>query len=367
MNVSIFIGSLIGGGAERVTCNLANYLIRNGHNVNVIVMSQTSTSYPLSEKVQIFPLLYLNENRSSFSRFFLRIKRFKTILRQNDADVYIVMLPITIILFLLYSNLTKAKVIITERNTPLSYSKLLQYALRRLTPKADLCICQTKNIQEWYNSIPNGCKTKIIPNAINPNFVKPLYTGEKRKTIVNVGRLNDQKNQKLLIQAFSKIANEFSDYDLEIYGKGELENALRNLVVSLNIENRVHFRGYVENIGEMIKDVSLFVLSSDYEGMPNALIEAMALGLPCISTDCEGGGAKFLIENNKNGILVEKNNERQLVNAIRFMLSNREKAINCGIEAYRIIEKLSPERIYKMWYESIIDTVKRNGKEYSCK
>lgn len=357
MKLSIFIGSLIGGGAERVACNLANYLIKKGNDVNIIVMSETKEAYPLDKNVKITSLLCLDEKRSIFSRFFLRVKRLKKILREQDVDAYIVMLPITILFFLLYSKLTQAKIVITERNTPLSYSKLLQFALRRLTPRADLCICQTQEIQDWYDSIPNGCKTKIIPNAINPNFIKPIYTGERRKVIVNVGRLNVQKNQKLFINAFAKVANEFTDYNLEIYGRGLLEESLKNIAISLNIENRVHFRGYVENMGDMIRDASLFILSSDYEGMPNALIEAMALGLPCISTDCDGGGAKFLIENDKNGILVSKNNEEQLADAIRAILSNQEKAAKLGLEAYHIIETLSPERIYNMWYENLLEVV----------
>lgn len=357
MKLSIFIGSLIGGGAERVACNLANYLSENGHDVNIIVMSETKETYPLNEKIEITPLLTLSESRNPISRFLLRVKRLKHILRAQNVDAYIVMLPITIVLFLLYSKFTKAKIIITERNSPHSYTKMLQFLLRKLVCRADLCICQTETIKEWYDAIPNGCQTKIIPNAINPNFIKPIYIGDRRSVIVTAGRLNKQKNQALLIRAFAKVSELFDDYDLEIYGTGALEVSLKDLVSALNIAHRVHFKGYVEDVGAQIRDASIFVLSSDFEGMPNALMEAMALGLPCISTDCDGGGAKFLIQNNINGLLVQKNNEEELANAIITLLEDTEKANRLGTEAYKIVETLSPKRIYGMWYENISNLV----------
>lgn len=359
MKLSIFIGSLTGGGAERVACNLANYLSENGHETNIIVMSETKESYPLNKEVKVTPLLALGESRNAISRFVLRIKRLKSILRIQNVDAYIVMLPITIVLFLLYSKLTKAKIIITERNSPQSYSRLMQLALRKLVSRADLCICQTEAIKEWYNAIPNGCPTQIIPNAINQNFIKPIYMGERRKVIVTAGRLNKQKNQALLIRVFSKVSEELVDYDLEIYGTGGLETSLKELASSLNIAHRVHFKGYVENVGEQIKDASLFVLSSDFEGMPNTLMEAMALGLPCISTDCDGGGAKFLIENGKNGILVPKNNEDELSKAILSLLKDKEKSEQFGNEAAKIVTTLSPERIYGMWRDCITEVVNK--------
>lgn len=361
MKLSIFIGSLTGGGAERVACNLANYLSENGHEINIIVMSETRESYPLNREVKVVPLLTLGESRNIISRFVLRIKRLKSILRTQDADAYIVMLPITIVLFLLYSKLTKAKIIITERNSPQSYSKLMQFALRKLVSRADLCICQTETIKDWYNVIPNGCPTQVIPNAINPNFIKPVYTGERRKVIVTAGRLNKQKNQVLLIRAFAKVSEELVDYELEIYGTGILEASLKELASSLNLTNRVHFKGYVENVGEQIKDASLFVLSSDYEGMPNALMEAMALGLPCISTDCDGGGARFLIENGKNGLLVPKNDEEKLSNAILSLLKDKEKLEQFGTESVRIVTTLSPEHIYGMWRDCITEVVNKKS------
>ena len=121
----------------------------------------------------------------------------------------------------------------------------------------------------------------------------------------------------------------------------------------MHLGNRVFFKGNYSPIYDKLKDASLFVLSSDYEGMPNALMEAMALGIPCISTDCDGGGAKFLIENNVNGLLVPKGDVIALANAMQIILSDSDKAKKLGLEAAKIQKKLAPEVIYRKWEEFI--------------
>jgi glycosyltransferase involved in cell wall biosynthesis len=147
----------------------------------------------------------------------------------------------------------------------------------------------------------------IIPNPINPEFnVKP-FSGKRRKIITSVGRLSEQKNQHVLIEAFSRIEKDFPDYELVIYGEGNLRETLENQIKTLKLENKVKLPGVKKNIKNEIYDCSLFVLPSLYEGMPNALMEAMALGLPVISTDCPCGGPRFLIHN-YNGLLVKVNN-----------------------------------------------------------
>ena len=128
-----------------------------------------------------------------------------------------------------------------------------------------------------------------------------MYIGERTKRIVAVGRLEAQKNYPLLIKAFYLISNEFKDYIVEIYGEGQERSELSKLINELNLNNRVLLMGRHSDVHERIKDASLYVLSSDYEGMPNALMEAMALGLPCIATNCSGGGPKTLITNEVNG------------------------------------------------------------------
>lgn len=356
MKITLFIGGLSGGGAERVACNLVNYLKGNGHEIEIMTMSDDEPSYPLSSGIKRHILLRGNERKSFYINSYLRFSRLLYYLRTSTPDVYIVMLPATTILLLLLRRVTKSKVIASERSLPSVYDKKVQLLLKKISKKADGWVFQTPGQKEWYNKygIQSGV---IIPNAINPAFIGSRYTGERRKTIVSVGSLTKPKNHELLITAFAMIANEFPDYKLVLYGQGNKLDLLQKLVKNLGVDNQVIFSGYSKQIGEDIRDSSLFVLSSDYEGMPNSLMEAMALGLPCVSTDCDGGGARLLINNEINGLLVPKGNKDTLAQAIRRMLLDKEFAEDCGKEAYKISEQLSPKVVYEKWEEYIKEIV----------
>ena len=237
--------------------------------------------------------------------------------------------------------------------------------LRFTASKANGWVFQTEEAKDWYGKAIGKAKVQIIPNAINPDFIKEPYRNDRKKTIVTAGRLTEQKNHVLLLKAFAKICQKFPDYQLVIYGGGgNLKNKIVETVKQLNIEDRVIMPGYTTNIGDKIKDASLFVLSSDFEGMPNALMEAMALGLPCVSTDCKGGGARFLIDNEKNGLLTPIGDVAALAKAIDRMLSDRKFAEQCGEEAHKICEQLAPEKIYREWESLIIAiAIVRSGKK----
>lgn len=357
MKITFFIGGLSKGGAERVVCNLANILANRGHEITVLTMSDDKPSYTIEDKVIRVPLLFTSERKNFVYNSVLRLCRFVSYLRKNKVDVYVVMLPVTTIMLLQLRFITKAKVIAAERNNPSKYPINRQKLLKILARKADGWVFQTREVCNWYGESTENSKVKIIPNAINPEFIQSAYTGERRKVIVSAGRMDVQKNQELLIRAFSIISKDFADYKLIIYGEGEMRSTLTTVSEELGIKDKVEIPGYTTNIGEKIKDASLFVLSSDFEGMPNALMEAMALGLPCISTDSDGGGARFLIDNEKNGLLVPKGDVDSLAKAMRRMLHDQFFAENCGREARKICERLAPERIYGEWERYIQEVV----------
>ena len=357
MNITFFIGGLSRGGAERVTCNIANFLSNNGHAVTILTMSDDAPNYTLDEKILRVPLLFASERHGIIINTSLRLYRLAKYLIKKNVDAYVVMLPITTIMLLSLKWLTKARIIAAERNNPANYPSKIKKLLLKLAPKADGWIFQTDENQLWYKNAIKGCKTKVIPNAINPDFFRETYRGERLKTIVTAGRLTNQKNQILLVNSFAQISSIYPDYQLIIYGDGSLKSNLEGTAKKLGIEDKVLLPGFTKNIGEKIKDASLFVLSSDFEGMPNALMEAMALGLPCISTDCDGGGAKFLIKNGKNGLLVPKGDVEALSKAMRKMLSDKDFADQCGAEAHKICEILAPRKIYGEWEKFIEEIV----------
>jgi len=172
---------------------------------------------------------------------------------------------------------------------------------------------------------------------------------DRRKIIVNVGKLSSQKNQTFLVQAFAKIADKFLEYQLHIYGEGDKRSELEALSQELDLQDRVILKGNVSGLAKQIEDAALFVLSSDYEGMPNALMEAMAMGIPSISTDCPCGGPDFLIQNGENGVLVPVGDVECLANTMEKLLQDREMADMLGCNAVKIADVLHPDVVHENW------------------
>ena len=269
------------------------------------------------------------------------------------------MLPITIAFLLHLKKFSKAKFIASERCNPTSYSGIKRLLMQHYGKRADAWVFQTEEAAKWYEGIAK--KSVIIPNAINPAFIRKPHEGEKEKCIVAAGRLSEQKNFKLLIDAFALISEEFSDFSLNIYGKGPLEEELREYARSKQLEARVKFMGYVDDMPEQLEKATAFVLSSDFEGMPNALMEAMALGLPCVSTDCPCGGPSYLINTDENGILVPVGDAEKMAVAMRKILADPELSNTLSNNARQISDRLAPQKIYKEWENVLTDCLKNNS------
>lgn len=353
MKVTFFIGSLYGGGAERVTCNLATYLSEKGHVVDVLTMAESKQHYNLDERVTNTVLLRDSDRSNKIKDFLHRWMGLTNYIKGSDTDVYIVMLPVTTIMLLLLRKKIKQPIIAAERVDPSTYPSIKKIALRYLAPRANKFIFQTSEIRNWYGKKVRDDKAVVIPNAINSVFIRQPYQGKKEKTIVGIGRLTNQKNFSLLIDAFYRISRKHNDYKLVIYGEGPNRSMLLEKAANLGISDRIELPGNVSNIPELLEKASIFVLSSDFEGMPNALMEAMALGVPCVSTDCNGGGARFLIDNGENGLLVPKNNPDAMAESILKYIEDTEFAHRISQNARKITSKLSPETIYGKW-ESVI-------------
>ena len=349
MRITIFTSALSGGGAERVTCNLANFLSRSGHAVEILTMGETAPAEPLEEGVREITLLRNSERGISVLNNLKRILRLMRYMKKEKVDAYVVMLPIPTMLMTSFRRLTKAPIIMSERADPKVYSKKTQKRLAKACQRVQGAVFQTAEAQKWYEPHLKGAVACIIPNAINPVFIRPAYEGEREKTIVGAGRFNSQKNFPLLIRAFAKIAPDFPEHKLVIYGQGNLLESYQTLANELGVGDRVEFPGFVSDMPERLEKSSMFVLSSDYEGMPNALMEAMASGLPCVSTDCGGGGARFLVRDGENGLLVPVGDENAMAEAMRKILSEEAFAATLGSNARNLQETLAPEKIYGAW------------------
>ncbi len=338
--------------------NLANQFHENGHQVGLINTLAVENEYPVQEGVERFYLEQKDEGKQSLlKRNVSRIKKLRKIVKENKPDVLISFLAEPNFRNILACRGLKTKTILSVRNDPNKEygSKLTRFLAKSLFKKADGMVFQTEDARAWF---PKKIQRKsiVLFNQVNPVFYEQKFSGE-RKHIVTVGRLMKQKNHELLIRAFAAIHKEIAD-DLCIYGEGELREPLQSLIDQLGVQDRVHLLGAKNEIEKEIAGARLFVLPSDHEGMPNVLLEAMALGLPCISTDCPCGGPRALIQDGENGWLTSVGNVEEMSKAIKEALSlSKEERDRVGKNASVTAEQFQPEKIFKQWEEYVLSVV----------
>lgn len=353
MNICIVTNSLFGGGAERVVCNLANFLVNNGHSIRIVLLSNNKKKYDLNESIEVDYI-----SRKSIKNKFILYTLLKKRIASIDADCYLSFLPIPTIFLLKLKKYLNSPLVCAERNDPRHYNPIVKFLLKIYANRSDGFVFQTRQAKLWYGNKVNGIKSIIIPNAIN-KFDIVGNSFEEKERIVAVGRLVKQKNFEMLIRAFSEVHHKHPEYTLHIYGEGKLYKKLKRIVLKLKLNSHVFFEGFVHNILEELYVSEIFVLSSDYEGMPNVLIEAMSIGKACVSTNCNG--VDELIDGT-NGIIVDVKDTKGIARAIDYLLDNPKKRIEFGKAAKKIKEKLSSDIIYKSWLDFLTSFSDRNIK-----
>lgn len=358
MNICFTTIGLNFGGAERVTSILANKLTEYGHKVTIIILNEDHTiAYSIHENVNILYMQSACFNK--FGNLSKLIIKLRQLLKSVNPDVVLSFSNTTFTFTWLATMGMKIPLIFSERNDPNVIKGMKDKAFQNIALKmAKKIVFQTNGAKNYYTKNKIQKKSVVILNPFSTNNIDNISECVvRKKEIVSVGRLTQQKNQKLLINAFIKIANLVPDYNLVIYGEGNLRSELEEMISSNKMENRIFLPGTKKDVLTRINSAALFVLTSDYEGLPNALIEAMALGLPCISTDCSPGGARELIKDHINGIVVPVNDEEQLIESIRYMLDNSNEAKKMGQEAKAIINLLDENIVAKQWEKVIISSL----------
>lgn len=343
-----FIGTLCNGGAERVVSILASQMARQGITVEILTYYDREISYEIDSQVIISAVETKSGKKGKLSNLLWLRKYF----RENAKIIISFLAPFN--MMAIAANFgNSVPIIVADRNDPtrIPANKLMRKLRDILYGFATAVVVQTKQNQAYFSKIVQK-KSHVIYNPIDlkGNEGSALHT-QKEKKIVTAGRLMPQKNQKMLIQVFCNVLKRYPDYELYIYGEGPSREELEQFIEKLGIRNHVFLPGNVKDIHDRIKDAEIFVLSSDYEGMPNALIEAMCLGLPVISTKVSG--ATDLIINDKNGILVEVNSLEQLQAAMLELIENKQKRSNIAKEAVRLAHRLDATLIMEQWIKVI--------------
>lgn len=344
--IGIFIGSLVRDGAERVTICLSDYLVRHGVECYIFTRNRAEHEYNVPQHVKRINI----NSKGKFGCYLQDIIHLRKVIQKSQIEELLIMdLPACLYAIPACYKMD-VKIVVSERNDPASFAgkKIVAKLSRYLMDNADGYVFQTKDALNFYKTKYLDCAT-VIPNPIIVNELPEPYVGRRKKEIVTAGRLNPQKNQKLLIDAFYEIHKMYPDYVLTIYGDGGLRDELEKYINILKLSEFVKLPGNVPNLLECIHQAGMFVLCSNFEGIPNVLIEALAIGLPSISTDCPCGGPRSLIDDYDNGLLFPVNDKEKLIDAIKFFIENPKEADRMGKEAVLIRKKLDSEVICKRW------------------
>lgn len=331
--VVFVILSLFGGGAERVVSILANALADRDWNVSVIVYQRKQWEYPLSENVKLHVLPDLEKDNPLAKRI-KYTARIREILKQENADVALPFLAIPTVHTFFASRGLRCRFIATVRNNPRRYpARRCQRGLvNYCTLRADCVMLQTEEQKAYFQKAKN---TFIVHNPVNPDMLKADFQYRDAVTsIASFGRLSRQKDHWLLIRAFARIASEYPQVRLQIFGQGEERAELERLIAQLGLCGSVRLMGSTDNVLERMLQADIFVLSSAYEGLPNALMEAMAVGLPCVATRCPTGPGD-LIDDGENGILVPVGDESAMADAMRRLMEDSGLRKRLGTNARR--------------------------------
>jgi len=337
------------GGAERVFSELSNEWVNMGYKVTVIQARPNTgiKNYKINSSIELIDLKFPKNGL----RRIKQTKELINIMKNKKGAVVVAFMVQTQLLAALSSFFINNRIVCAERNDPARNpsNRLLRFGRNLTYELADICVFQTNEEKEYFSKRIQK-KGYVIKNPLHPNLPKP-FEGEKRKTVVAVARLEEQKNLPLLINAFEEFSKKHSDYTLEIYGDGSLKNALNDMIEKKGLKNKVKLMGFSMNVYSDINDCTMFVSSSNYEGISNAMLEALGLGLPTICTDCPAGGARETIVNNKNGILIPVRDEESLVNAMTSIADNPGIAEELSKNAIKIRDELDVKRIAKQWIE----------------
>ena len=339
--ICIAIHGLAHAGAERVAASWANYLADQGHHVSVVVYANGEDTYTLDPRVRIVPLADTREKYFVLSKT-KQLSRIRRIIHQENPQILISFLPKMQISMMLGTMGMKLKRVETIRNNPwIDKDVEKKRCLWNLCFRRSNCIIVQTKEQALYFPKKLQEKCVAISNPIPSDFVarQKVYDDHAVKRFIAVARVNTQKNYPLMIRAFAQAVQKDPSCTLDIFGAGAAEKIQETeaLIKQLNMEEHIHLRGWRRDIPNILTQYDAFLMSSDYEGMPNALAEAMAAGLVCLSTDCRTG-PKDMIDPGENGFLVKTGDIQSFADGIRTILNM--DALQCAAMGTAAREKI---------------------------
>lgn len=347
------------GGAERVVTNLAAQFAQEGYEVLVATEWEAENEFQLDHRVRRIPvgLADADEKKSRIGKYFARIKYLKEMLLQEKPDLLIAFAHKANYRALMATLKLDIPVLISVRTDPVGHydawsDKIL---IPWLYPKIAGCVFQTEGQREFFTKEIQE-RSRIILNPINEKYINRKPVTERTKVIAHVGRLVDFKNQPLLIRAFAEVHKRYPEYSLQIYGGDSFDGTkeiLESCMKECKVTDSVKLMGASDDLAQATEHAAFFAFTSDWEGLPNALMEAMALGLPVVATDCPCGGPRTIIRDGENGLLIPIKNQEALVHAMYRMIEEPELAEQLGKNARKLGEIASAHAIFLQWKDYV--------------
>lgn len=347
-HICIFIPSIGTGGAERVVSILANHLVSINYNVTIICLIN-NVSYQIDRRVNVvLPDFKLSRTIISLLRV---IKYYRKVIREIKPDVIFSFLEFYNEITMLALLGIKKKIFLFDRNNPLlKEQNKAQSILRKvLYPKADGLVVQTRRAAEYVDKLRLNSNILILPNPLSN--IKEIWNPDiESKRIICVGRIETQKNHKYLIDIFSQINND--GWILQFVGDGSCRPELEEYVNALHMKKYVQFLGIRNDVQSLLSESTIFAFPSLWEGFPNALLEAMAVGVPCISNNCQTGPSE-IIQDGVNGFLINVGDMEEFKRKLRILMDSKELRVSLSANSKNEINKYNVESITRLLLDFI--------------
>jgi len=394
--VMMVMPHMVGGGAERVAALLVNYFSDHGLDAEFVLTADRAGEVvrcdlkeeislrllreELGEETAVEKLRYFPAKIASkiVCRVFEKlhkpvpaywaylsllwqhhreIKTLRNAMLENPEMTVVSFLQPAIPVVLLAGRGLPNRIIISERcdSKRLMKKRYGKEFIKKYYPRANEAVFQTEDARDGYPEVI-AQKGRVIPNPIKENLPLP-YTGERKCNITTFCRISEQKNLMLLVDAFHMLHQDYPEYILRIIGDAPNDEGKRVVdeltarIEQLEIKEAVHLLPFSGTVHEEILQDCMYVNSSDYEGMSNAMLEAMAIGMPVVCTDCPIGGARAIIRDGENGLLVPVGDPEAMYRAMKRIIEDKELARRLSVNAAELRETLSLESIAERWME----------------
>lgn len=358
MKILFVVRTLGEGGASKQLAMTANALASFGHDVSIFSYYSNAPFQKLNETIKYIPQKKLSS--SKLSEYLFSAFRVRRVIKEEHPDVVVGWRCNAGCFSVLAAIGLKCKVVFSERTDPYMEKSLALKISAWICGFSDGGVFQLEAVRKYYKSLYS--KSVVIPNPIDYKFDRDdrKIDYEKRPLkIAFVGRMfMPQKRQDVALSAFEIFLKDFPDFELHFYGDGQDLSKVKAIVSEKKLEKKVFLHGIIKNITDEIRNARMLLLTSDYEGIPNVILEAFAAGVPVVSTDCSPGGAKFLIGDDENGLLAPVRSPVAIAEKMKEVASDEDAAKKMIVNGRKKLSSFAPHEIFRKWEDFLLDTVR---------